>query len=142
MNAKRPVPGVEPLFYGVWTSREAGHYLYAASGRSFSIWDVPPGVPPKPHLDGGYCPPDDGRQVEGRAALTYLLHPGGVGAGTAWTVLSFWDRSGDKRNGSHSTFLLPRARSFSEAVAEAKLAFPTVFARYTFEIVLGNGDAC
>ncbi len=45
--------------------------------------------------------------------------------GRGWTFLSFWDRSGDSRPNSNSTFLFEGEYSFEEAVELAKEIFPT-----------------
>jgi hypothetical protein len=78
---------------------------------------------PWSRLDGGLMPP--GPQVQGRSALHVK---------DGWTALSFPDRSIDNRGGSHSTFLFEAELDFDEALRYAKQLFPSVFARYTFEI--------
>jgi hypothetical protein len=46
-----------------------------------------------------------------------------------WTLVSMWDRSGDRRPGSHATFALGAELSDTEALAECKQLFPEVFTR-------------
>lgn len=53
-----------------------------------------------------------------------------------WTVLSFWDRSGDRRPGSNTNFILKGTFSFEEALNYSKDIFPNIFSRITFPIVL------
>lgn len=53
-----------------------------------------------------------------------------------WTALSFWDRSVDSRPGSCSTFVFDAPLAPEEALAAAREAFPPVFERLEFEVVL------
>lgn len=46
-----------------------------------------------------------------------------------WTLLSLWDRSGDSRPGSHSTFAILGTLTADEAEAEARRQFPAIWAR-------------
>jgi len=93
---------------------------------------------PNPHkLDTGFCPrTDEGERAQGRAALHWVTWDRHV------TVLAFWDRSGDPRPGSHSTFVLDGHHAFEEAVRHAEEAFPHLFARYTFQVRLENCRVC
>ena len=70
-----------------------------------------------------------GSWTEGDAVLWVRMVP------DPWTVLTFWDRSGDKRPGCCASFLLKGALDFATALETAREAFPQVFARFTFEIV-------
>jgi hypothetical protein len=78
---------------------------------------------PWSRLDGGLLP-DKYRQ--GLAA--HYVQDG-------WTAIAFTDNSIDNRPGSHSTFLLEAELGFDEALAHARRLFPSVFARFDFEIV-------
>jgi hypothetical protein len=82
-------------------------------------------------LDCGFL--GGGRQVEGQAALWHRVEP------TPWTVLSFWDRSGDSRPGCCASFLLQGRLGFEAAVEEARRHFPALFERFTFEVHLQSG---
>jgi hypothetical protein len=107
---------------------ETGHYLwdrnlrraYDACGFGWRDLDtyfclgVAPGKPD--------CPSD---QPEGAARLTHAR-----GA----TVLAFWDRSVDKRRGSHSTFVIEGTHDFDTAKALTQKAFPRVWERYGFDV--------
>lgn len=114
-----------------------GHYLWRP-GLHFSSREVKDklerdGIYPK--CDGGFCPgvyydvrrpwrrPRE--QIEGLAKVTHL---------NGWTILSFWDRSVDSRGGSNSTFLEQGTLTFDEMVAKAKEVFPTIWARFKFEV--------
>jgi len=52
------------------------------------------------------------------------------------TLLAFWDRTGDSRPGSNSVFFIPGRVLFDEAVEAARKAFPGIWRRFTFEVVL------
>jgi hypothetical protein len=53
-----------------------------------------------------------------------------------WTALAFPDRSVDTRPGSWSVFCLPATLDGPTALLLARKAFPEVFARYKFDVVL------
>ena len=80
-------------------------------------------------IDGAYCP--KGPQVEGRALLHYV---------NGWTLVSFWDRSVDKRGGCNSNFILEGTLTAAEALEAAKAAFPRIWQRYTFPVVVTNTE--
>lgn len=65
-------------------------------------------------------------QIEGRARVSRL---------NDWTILSFWDRSVDRRENSNSTFAMRGHFGFAQAVAKARSAFPRIWSRYEFGIV-------
>lgn len=92
-----------------------------------SQWSASEIVPWGWEVDGGLAPRIGRAEApQGRAALH---HKGG------WTALSFWDRSGDSRGNSSSTFLLEGTLTFAEALAEARERFPVLFKRFPFEVV-------
>jgi hypothetical protein len=90
-----------------------------------------------PHIDGGYCPGVDpnrkhawqtpDHQPEGLAKLTHK---------DGWTLLSFWDRSVDKRNNSNSNFIQEGEFTFEQMVEQAKEKFPGIWERFKFEVKL------
>lgn len=104
--------------------REAGHYLFDEQGRHASRR----GELSLPFrysiLDSGLLPQGDAQE---QGAATIVLFP-------AWTVISFWDRSVDKRGGCNSAFVLPGQMTFDEAIAVSKEKFPWVWSRLTFEV--------
>jgi hypothetical protein len=128
------------LFFGVYDPREKGHFLYLPRGRSvwgeqLSALGLPRSLQ-KP--DGEFClrrPRDRwGDQHEapqGVAALRFV---------DGWTVLAFWDRSGDSRGASNSNFLARGRVPFAEMVARAKADHPTVWARFPFVVTLEGPD--
>lgn len=101
----------------------AGHYLYCSVDGK-----------PRRNLDqrlewmtmcDGTLLPQDPPQVEGEATLSF--HHG-------YSVVSFWDRSGDSRGNSNSSFLAKGTHSFEEVLEMAREAFPALFDRFDFEI--------
>ena len=113
---------MKPLYFGYQGS---GHHAYRAKGGYlFSAdYDSPEDYRfngfTAGELDGNFCPKDI-TQAQGFIRLT---HDRGC------TVLAFWDRTGDGRRNSHSTFVLPGTLTVQEALFLAILEFPTVFAR-------------
>ncbi len=110
--------------------REAGHYLWSETARQ--VWDRENRFPFRYEiLDGGLLPVRE-PQIEGKAVLVHI--------GT-WTVVTFWDRSVDKRGGCNSSFVIPSHVGFDEAITISKERFPWVWARFSFEVVLSHDDA-
>lgn len=72
-------------------------------------------------LDGAYAPPKVGER-QGAAALVHL---------DGYTVLAWWDRTGDRRFGSNSALIVDRECTLAEMLAEGARAFPAVMARQT-----------
>ena len=105
-----------PLYFGCWDG--VGHYLWNPGGRR---------IHPSLHelfgsLDGKFCPTKD---REGDACLTHTSDK---------TILAFWDRSVDSRPGSNSVFVLPGHLTFDQAVHEAKMVFPGIWNRFSFNV--------
>lgn len=105
------------FYFGVEDKHTAGHYLFDER-----MWKVNDSSVPE-NIDGGFCP--KGIEIQGHALITRV---------NGKTILSFWDRSGDKRFGSHSTFIEEGTLTFNEMLADAKIKFPKVFERINFEI--------
>ena len=122
-------------FFGCWG--EPGHYLFNPRGGMTPHATLPPQI--RGRIDGGFCraaPPGerwDGKKAYEAEGLALLHHVEG------WTILAFWDRSGDQRWGSHSTYLAKGEHDFAEMVRLAREAFPAVWARYGFEVVESMG---
>lgn len=120
------------LFFGVRAGERAGHYLIAPDGESRR--DIEATLPaPLRRLDGVWCFPkprtsDECRygtphtsdQTQGRGFVHYV---------DGWTVISWWDRSGDPRGGCCAAFLIEGRHPWSEALSLARTAFPREFAR-------------
>jgi hypothetical protein len=108
------------LYFGCWD--RPGHFLFQPNGQ----WPLSHATPFGSfgeQLDRDHYKPEE--QTEGVARLTH---------DSGWTILAFWDRSVDRRSGCHSTFLAPGTWSAEEMIAGAREAFPSVWARYRFEV--------
>lgn len=113
------------LYFGCWN--EPGHYLYDRDGRRH--FEPRRGVPFRyTILDAGLLPPD-GPATEG------VCHRAQIGG---WTIISFWDRSIDSRPGSNSSFLCPGDFTFEEMLAAARMFYPQICERFTFELKLAE----
>lgn len=110
-------------YFGVLN--EIGHYLYVGN-RSISGRYLPDDFPVAVSaLDGRLLPPNL-PQKEGRAELIHLKDH---------TILTFWDRSFDKRHGSSSTFIMQGIFDFSKAIEIAKEHYPNLWLRFEFEVI-------
>ena len=114
-------------YFGVRSKAEAGHYLHGPGLRSVGERQLPPDFPIRlSSLDGGMLPiglP----QTEGEG---YLWHVPG------WTVLTFWDRSGDGHGNSNSAFIVELGGCpFLTVESFARIAFPEIWDRFTFEVM-------
>jgi len=78
------------FYFGVWTGSDAGHYLYKPSGH-LAARDEHRALPFGWHLLDGALLPQNGPEIEG------VIHRSVI---NGWTVLTFWDRSGDQRGRS------------------------------------------
>lgn len=132
------------LYFGCWSKKQIGHYLYEPNGQNprFSRRDggvtdrwemiIPWGF----NIDGGLAPRDNGQSAYGVAAY-HLLH---AFAGTKeekwWSVISWWDSSADTRPGSSSTFIIDQRVDAESLLAAARTKFPTIFERFDYPIVL------
>ena len=124
----------DAFYFGCESKERIGHFLFVPGLRSaYREEHVLPELLRTP--DGTFAPHRAGcgmrpycgcPQVEGRAVLKLV---------EGWTVLAFWDRSADGRGASNSVFLLRGVHVFDEAVRLSREAFPTVWARFPFEVV-------
>ena len=109
-NVKAPAPKV--FYFGCLDS---GHHMWEPGNNLYlRKQETPWGAYP----DGTLCPE---KTYENGLAL--LHHKDG------WTALAFWDQSGDKRLGSHSTFLVRGDYTFDQMLALCKEQWAGVFAR-------------
>jgi hypothetical protein len=109
-------------YFGCW--QEAGHYLRTPDGRT-GEYALPHDFPFRVHtLDGGFLPPKL-PETEGRATLFHI---------NGWTVMTFWDRSVDKRGACNSSFVFRGKLTFAEACALAADKFPSVWNRFQFPV--------
>ena len=112
---------------GVNGQTEAGHYLYDERLRSVP-WRQRKAATPWEHIDAKLAPMLRYREEapQGHAALHHK---------DGWTALAFWDRSGDSRGNSNSTFLLEGTLTFDQARVVARDVFPALFERFPFDVV-------
>lgn len=122
--------GYDPRHGHFWKSLAQQRWLdHRQVGPIDSIYAPRVGVDRRTRKD---IPDDRPPAPEGVAALVYV---GG------WTVIAYWDRSGDGRGGSNTAFAAAGHHSFESLLASAKEQWPQIFERHArFEITLG--DAC
>lgn len=101
-------------FYGVKPPKTSGHFLYDINGRRLATY---PTHLPSEVLDGVFVGRDDG------------LYKPRLWHTSDWTVLAMHDRSGDKRPGSNSVFLLNGHFKCADAWSVASEYFPEVCQR-------------
>lgn len=115
---------MKPYYFGVAFGDDAGHHLYGSDG----FWPKRPEKETLPfsldRLDQGFCPH---ARTQGVVKLTWE---------SGWTILAFWDQTGDSRPGSHSTYLLPGTLKYEDAVTAAKGFFPLLWKRATDVFIL------
>jgi hypothetical protein len=100
-----------------------GHDIYNENLRS--AYAVDREIRPE-KLDGVFCVKDPHiREPEGLCTLTKVGE---------YTVIAFWDRSGDDRFGSNSAFIEKGDFTFEEMVERAERAFPSIFVRFHFKL--------
>lgn len=113
------------LYFGVWEAGEAGHYLYRPGG-SFAGRDAERSLPFAPHILDSNLLPQEGEQREG------VVHRCVI---NGWTVLTFWDRSGDSRGCSNSAFIIEGEHATVAGLDIARERFPTIVTRFKFPLV-------
>lgn len=114
------------FYFGCWSPSKSGHYLYFPGGlnaeRQLPI-DFP--IARYETLDGGLLP-NRLPQLEGKATFVNI---------NGWTIITFWDFSGDSRPGSNSSFVMRGVFTFGEACGLARHAFSEIWKRFKFEVV-------
>lgn len=110
---------------------QAGHYYFrrGAAGHPYRVGAADRATTPWGYkVDGGLLPKNAGIDLEQGHA--HVVHEHG------WTALVFTDRSVDSRPGSWSVYCIPEILDGPEALMLVRAAFPTIFARYPFEVKL------
>lgn len=118
---------------GAYGHREAGHHLYRmVDGRLQSLpWTAIDLTPWGKAIDSSLAPcSSPSRHSREMKQGWALLHQA-----DGWTALSFWDRSGDSRGNSNSTFLVEETTSFDDLLARARETWPQLFDRFDFDVV-------
>lgn len=111
------------LYFGCLRAGNRGHAWYAPGLRPLPSrsWLSPT---LRAYIDAVF-PPDDTEQVEGRYTVSHAH---------GFTVVAWWDRSGDSRRASNSAFVSP-GRWGGESVVRAGLeAFPSIAQRMGYPL--------
>lgn len=111
------------MYYFGCTGEDRGHYMYDVNMSR--DWKFLYNNPWSLSIDSELCPKGK-ENFQGRSSLHHK---------NGWTALSFWDRSGDIRQGSNSSFLSEGLFTFSYMVDSAKRAFPDCFKRFNFTLI-------
>lgn len=111
-------------YFGCWSPEHIGHYLYNREGRLI-----------RPRQADNL--PIDPMALDASLLFGVLDVPGNavVFRGRDYTILSFWDRSGDHRPGSNSAFILKGDLLLPSAIATAKAVFPQRWSLITFSLI-------
>lgn len=112
---------VERAGHYYWLRGRGGHPVSAGLAEGLTPWGL--------KVDGGLFPRGKGPMSQGEAHVVHL---------DGWTALAFPDRSVDNRGGSWSVYCTPAILDGPEALSVAREAFPPIFARYTFDVVLAT----
>lgn len=109
--------------YYVGCVDQPGHYIWDLGMKCLPYNEVAKRLPWGLHIDG--CIPP--KTVRWQGVVRVERKDG-------WTAFGFWDNSIDSRPGSHSTFVISGEWSFNDALSIARSCFPSIFARFTFEV--------
>lgn len=131
-------------FFGVWPGRTAGHDCHLPGGQS-----APRGSNPSPWgatgsypIAGMKCYPYMGCKLVGGFPDAFAPEPEGVryhDQRDGWTLVAWWDRSGDRRGGSVAAFAFDETLTPDAAEARARELFPSVWQR--IDLHLGRTDS-
>lgn len=59
-----------------------------------------------------------------------------------WTIIAFWDRSGDSRPGSNSAFIVRQEMNSEKLLLLAQQQWPEIFSRLEFPIKPSGAPSC
>lgn len=107
----------EILYFGCID--QPGHSLHSKLNPRISYYHQP-----WRNLDGGLLPPKDQREGQ----IVYERKDG-------WAVVSFWDRSADRRENSNSAFLAQAELNAVELLRAAREQWPEIFSRRMFPVL-------
>ena len=109
---------MQPLYFGVLEPKQGGHHLYGKDLHALRDSILPASLK-LPNLDGDFCIYSPG-QPQGVALVHHLNDV---------TVMAMWDRTGDSRPGSSSTFVVEGTHDFEAMCKHASEAFPGIWKR-------------
>jgi hypothetical protein len=113
------------FFFGTLNPGESGHYFYLPSGEA---WPRPKFPFNADVVDGLLLDTEKG-QVQG--LLNHAIING-------WTVVSAWDRTGDRRHGSLAAFIFAGELPLQAAISAAEMYFPTLWKRIHPKVRFGS----
>ncbi len=141
---------IDVVFFGVKTGAGAGHHFHAPTGAAwdFSIESGCP-LPRKlmrdPSPDTRWCfaqprtleqmrhgVPRNADDTQGRGFVHYAC---------GWTIISWWDRSEDRRGGCNAVFFVRGYHLWTEALRRAREAFPREMKRMEAAYSIGLAGA-
>lgn len=125
--------GKKALYFGAWSPRRLGHFLYEPNGMTARREDYPDLYWSDALMDGGLL--TNGRvpdKPDGRVFYTV------GGAEALWYAFYWWDRSGDSRGNSNSGFYVRGFGwpAYSFAFDYACTQFPSIVARQPYPLVV------
>ena len=112
----------DQVWYFGW-QKDYGHRL--RSWHDQSDRHIPDDFPCPYHaLDTGMLPPKK-PEIEGLAHMISI---------NGWTIMAFWDRSGDSRPKSNTALIVRGTHTFDAMVKLFQHCFPEDFARFPFAL--------
>lgn len=108
-------------YFGVKSKDKLGHHLYDRG--LYPVSDSENICPFETYiLDAGLL--KNIPEIEGSGRICYIAN---------WTIFTFWDRSGDKRFKSNSSFIVDKICGFGEIIKVSLITFPSIFERFSFK---------
>lgn len=137
------------IFFGVASGTTSGHHFYERVGSSRRMTARPPlpaQVSRSEYVDARWCfstPSHGFQKFEGKPQP----QPQPQGHGfihrvAEWTLIAWWDRSGDTRLCSNAAFFVRGVHQWAEALRRAREAFPGELARMeaAYQVHLAGED--
>ena len=115
----KPIPDL--YYFGYLTS---GHSVYLDSIEHYAVNYLIEGG-----LDTGLLKKAGVPDVPGKGAYVQA---------SGYSIVTFWDRSGDRRGNSNSAFFALGDHTADELLAAARERYPRLFERFNFEITLAG----
>ncbi len=132
----RPEPTVIAYFKGVRPGSQFGHGFYKPGMKSVGVEAaVTPWFDPRYRVGTGVqsldpmraCWDEEREWGDPEGQARFAREDG-------WTLITLWDRSGDPRRTCSSVFAIQADLADEEALALARMLFPTVFARIEHKV--------